>query len=106
MLEAPTDIREDFANDDFAAGYINFYVCNGAVIAPELATSVPMRRLKKRCNARSLIAKWCKSTLMASRPVAVVFTAPPSKSLRLERREAGLRLCFRFNAGLKQQKAV
>ena len=35
VLEAPTDIREDFANDDFAAGYINFYVCNGAVIAPE-----------------------------------------------------------------------
>ena len=21
--------------DDFAAGYINYYVCNGAVIAPE-----------------------------------------------------------------------
>ena len=34
-LEAPTSIREKFANDDFAAGYINFYVCNGAVIAPE-----------------------------------------------------------------------
>ncbi len=35
VLEAPADIREDFASDDFAAGYINFYVCNGAVIAPE-----------------------------------------------------------------------
>lgn len=35
VLESPVDIREDFASDDFAAGYINFYVCNGAVIAPE-----------------------------------------------------------------------
>ncbi|QDF66929.1 agmatine deiminase family protein [Shewanella sp. SNU WT4] len=35
VLPAPQDIRETYANDDFAAGYINFYVCNGAVIAPE-----------------------------------------------------------------------
>ncbi len=35
VLEAPSRVREKFANDDFAAGYINFYVCNGAVIAPE-----------------------------------------------------------------------
>ncbi|MBM3163311.1 MAG: agmatine deiminase family protein [Chlorobi bacterium] len=34
-LEAPSRVREQFASDDFAAGYINFYVCNGAVIAPE-----------------------------------------------------------------------
>lgn len=35
VLEAPSTVREKFASDDFAAGYINFYVCNGAVIAPE-----------------------------------------------------------------------
>lgn len=35
VLEAPSTVREKFANDDFAAGYINFYICNGAVIAPE-----------------------------------------------------------------------
>ena len=35
VLEAPGRVRDTFANDDFAAGYINFYVCNGAVIAPE-----------------------------------------------------------------------
>ncbi|MEU0544010.1 agmatine deiminase family protein [Nocardia sp. NPDC005978] len=35
VLEGPVDVREEFANDDFAAGYINYYVCNGAVIAPE-----------------------------------------------------------------------
>lgn len=35
VIEGPSTIREDFATNDFAAGYINFYVCNGAVIAPE-----------------------------------------------------------------------
>lgn len=34
-LPGPQSIREDYENRDFAAGYINFYVCNGAVIAPE-----------------------------------------------------------------------
>lgn len=31
-LQAPFDIRPSFLNDEFAAGYIGFYVCNGAVI--------------------------------------------------------------------------
>ncbi len=35
VLQAPTKVRETFAGKDFAAGYINFYVCNGAVIGPE-----------------------------------------------------------------------
>lgn len=35
MLEAPTKTRDKFANENFAAGYLNFYVCNDAVIAPE-----------------------------------------------------------------------
>ena len=35
VLEGPATIRPDYENDDFAAGYINFYVCNGAVIMPE-----------------------------------------------------------------------
>lgn len=35
VLEAPSFVRPEFESDDFAAGYINFYVCNGAVIAPE-----------------------------------------------------------------------
>lgn len=34
-LESPSTLRYKGAGDDFAAGYINFYVCNGAVIAPE-----------------------------------------------------------------------
>lgn len=35
VLEHPYDIRETFLNDDFAAGYMGFYICNGAVIAQE-----------------------------------------------------------------------
>lgn len=35
VMTAPSKVREQYANNDFAAGYINFYVCNGAVIAPE-----------------------------------------------------------------------
>ncbi|GAB0107492.1 agmatine deiminase family protein [Nocardia sp. JMUB6875] len=34
-LEAPSELRYKGAGDDFAAGYINFYVCNGGVVAPE-----------------------------------------------------------------------
>ena len=34
-LPAPTNTRTAFASDDFAAGYINFYVCNAGVIAPQ-----------------------------------------------------------------------
>lgn len=33
VLEAPQTVRK--TDEDFAAGYINFYVCNGAVIVPE-----------------------------------------------------------------------
>ena len=35
VLDAPGSVRTEFESDEFAAGYINFYVCNGAVIAPE-----------------------------------------------------------------------
>jgi len=34
-LQAPTRPRNSHRSSDFAAGYLNFYVCNGAVIAPE-----------------------------------------------------------------------
>ena len=42
-LVAPRDIRQDFAGDDFAAGYVNFYLCNGAVIAPEFGDQLADR---------------------------------------------------------------
>ena len=34
-LESPSRIRRKLETEDFAAGYINYYVVNGAVIAPE-----------------------------------------------------------------------
>lgn len=35
VLEGPTTIRDKYASDDFAAGYIGFYVCNGGIVAQE-----------------------------------------------------------------------
>ena len=35
VLAGPKSIRPKYESDDFAAGYINFYLCNDAVIAPE-----------------------------------------------------------------------
>ncbi|CAM3405802.1 MULTISPECIES: agmatine/peptidylarginine deiminase [Yersinia] len=40
VLENPSDSRGEYANHDFAAGYINFYVCNNAVIAPEFGDKI------------------------------------------------------------------
>lgn len=34
-LEAPTQVRPKYTNNEFASGYIGFYVCNGAVIMQE-----------------------------------------------------------------------
>lgn len=38
-LQGPSTVRRKYENDEFAAGYINFYVCNRAVIAPEFGDS-------------------------------------------------------------------
>jgi agmatine deiminase len=59
ILEAPSKVREKFANDDFAAGYINFYVCNGAVIAPEFgdlrADAAAKRELQRVFPEREVV---------------------------------------------------
>lgn len=34
-LETPRTIRPKYETEDFAAGYVNYYIVNGAVIAPE-----------------------------------------------------------------------
>jgi len=47
VLQAPADTRPRYRNDDFAAGYINFYVCNGAVIAPQFGDA----RADRHCQA-------------------------------------------------------
>jgi agmatine deiminase len=51
VLNAPSRIRDKYAGDDFAAGYVNYYVCNGAVIAPEFGdkwTDTDARRKLER----------------------------------------------------------
>lgn len=35
VLTGPSSIRDKYASADFAAGYLNYYLCNGAVIATE-----------------------------------------------------------------------
>jgi agmatine deiminase len=40
VIESPTSIRPKFKSNDFAAGYINFYVVNGAVIVPEFGDAI------------------------------------------------------------------
>ncbi|MEA5472051.1 agmatine deiminase family protein [Spirulina sp. 06S082] len=47
ILEGPTKIRSGYDWDDFAAGYINFYVINGAVIAPEFGDRKADRKAKE-----------------------------------------------------------
>ena len=55
VLEAPSRTRREFASKDFAAGYINFYVCNGAVIAPEFGDAVADSR--SRATLQKLFPK-------------------------------------------------
>ena len=51
VLEAPGSVRKGYETDDFAAGYINFYVCNGAVIAPEFGDTQADAAAKKKLQA-------------------------------------------------------
>jgi len=46
-IEGPRRIRPGYESDEFAAGYINFYVINGAVIAPEFGDVRSDRRAKE-----------------------------------------------------------
>jgi len=48
VIEGPATVRKEFESDDFAAGYINFYVCNGAVIAPEFGDATADRVAKDK----------------------------------------------------------
>jgi len=46
VLPGPADIRPQYSNKEFAAGYINFYVCNGAVLCPEFGDAKADRNTK------------------------------------------------------------
>ncbi|MDJ0706743.1 MAG: agmatine deiminase family protein [Leptolyngbyaceae cyanobacterium MO_188.B28] len=47
VIEGPSRIRPGYASNEFAAGYINFYGVNGAVIAPEFGDDIADRRAKE-----------------------------------------------------------
>ena len=49
VLAGPDSVRDAYDSDEFAAGYINFYVCNGAVIAPQFGDA------RADGNARALL---------------------------------------------------
>lgn len=50
-LQAPFDIRPSFLNDEFAAGYIGFYVCNGAVIMQNFGDTAADKAAKAAVQA-------------------------------------------------------
>ena len=58
VLEAPTQVRDKYATDEFAAGYIGYYVCNGAVIAQQFgdakADQAAKRVLQKAFPGRAI----------------------------------------------------
>ena len=47
VLEAPSTIREKYETDDFAAGYVGFYACNGAIIMQEFGDQRADRAAKQ-----------------------------------------------------------
>lgn len=51
VIDGPTIIRKTSEADEFAAGYINFYLCNGAVIAPEFGDTQADRAAKEKLQA-------------------------------------------------------
>lgn len=59
VLEAPRVIRRKYETSEFAAGYIGFYVCNGAVIAQEFgdrrADRAAKAVLQKAFPARAIV---------------------------------------------------
>ena len=60
QLEAPMSIREQYETDDFAAGYIGFYLCNKAVIMQQFgdkkADAAAKNTLKHAFPDRKVIA--------------------------------------------------
>ncbi|MYM31128.1 agmatine deiminase family protein [Duganella sp. CY15W] len=46
VLPGPDYVRPRYENKEFAAGYINFYVCNGAVLCPEFGDAAADRNTK------------------------------------------------------------
>ena len=50
-LEAPGILRATYANDEFAAGYMGYYVCNGAVVMQEFGDSEADKAARRTLQA-------------------------------------------------------
>jgi len=48
VMIAPSHVRPKYESDDFAAGYIGFYVCNGAVITQEFGDTKADQSARKK----------------------------------------------------------
>ena len=53
VLPGPERVRPEYEGHEMAAGYINFYVCNGAVIAPEFGDAKADRNARAAARAVS-----------------------------------------------------
>ncbi|KKJ01307.1 agmatine deiminase family protein [Prochlorothrix hollandica] len=60
VLEAPTILRDTYLTEDFAPGYVGFYLCNGAVIMQEFgdgeADAMAQDSLRETFPDRDIIA--------------------------------------------------
>jgi hypothetical protein len=79
-LPGPDHVRPQYENKDFAAGYINFYVCNGAVLCPEFGHVQADRNTKAILREQFPDATSCNSTLTRSQLAVAESTAPHSSS--------------------------
>ncbi|MEM9411679.1 MAG: agmatine deiminase family protein, partial [Planctomycetota bacterium] len=48
ILESPSSVRPKFDTHDFCASYVNFYVCNEAVIAPQFGDTLADGKAKEK----------------------------------------------------------
>ena len=51
VISNPNYVREAYESDDFAAGYINYYLCNGALIMPEFGDEKSDHAAKQKLQA-------------------------------------------------------
>nr|WP_232312933.1 agmatine deiminase family protein [Enterovibrio coralii] len=50
-IATPDYVREEYDDPDFAAGYVGFYVCNGAVIMQQFGDKAADKRAQETVQA-------------------------------------------------------
>ena len=80
MIEMPHLPYDEVAGETVAAGYLNLYICNGAVIVPVTGADRPTRRRWRSSAAPSPTARSCRCRERCSPTAAAGRTASPSRS--------------------------